>query len=165
LIEAVQVDPARFAELYDLHFHRVYAYVSTRVAGRAEVEDVVSEAFHRAFSSIKQYEDRGAPFSAWLFRIAANVISSHGRSAKVQVSQGDHSIDEAGIGEIEELAVIAQMVSGLPEDQRRVVVARFVNRMSVKDIASELGRTEGAIKQLQYRALEALRTKLEAPNG
>ncbi len=77
LIEAAQRDPARFAELYDLYFDRIYAYVAWRTASRDEAEDMVSEVFHKALANLRRFEWRGAPFSAWLYRIAANEITDH----------------------------------------------------------------------------------------
>ena len=75
LIEAAQNDPARFADLYELNFERVYAYVVRRVRDRAETEDLTSETFQQALANLKRFEWRGIPFAAWLFRIAANLIS------------------------------------------------------------------------------------------
>ena len=75
LIEAAQRDPARFAELYQNNFERVYAYIVRRVGNRAETEDLTSEVFHHALANLKRFEWRGIPFAAWLFRIAANLIS------------------------------------------------------------------------------------------
>ena len=75
LIEAAQKDTACFAELYELHFERVYAYVARRVQDRAETEDLTAEVFHHALANLKRFEWRGIPFSAWLYRIAANLIS------------------------------------------------------------------------------------------
>src|SRR3974390_1040141 len=75
LIEAVQRDPSRFAELYELHFERVYAYVVRRVRQRADAQDVTSEVFHQALENLDRFEWRGVPFASWLFRIAANEIA------------------------------------------------------------------------------------------
>ena len=75
LIEAAQKDPARFAELYENNFERVYAYVVRRVGDRAETEDLTSEVFHHALANLRRFEWRGIPFAAWLYRIAANLIS------------------------------------------------------------------------------------------
>jgi RNA polymerase sigma-70 factor (ECF subfamily) len=77
LIEAAQRDPARFAALYDLYFDRIYAYVARRASSRDEAEDIVSEVFHKALANLRRFEWRGAPFSAWLYRIAANEITDH----------------------------------------------------------------------------------------
>ena len=75
LIEAAQKDPACFADLYEINFERVYAYVVRRVQDRTETEDLTSEVFHQALANLKRFEWRGIPFAAWLFRIAANLIS------------------------------------------------------------------------------------------
>ncbi|HEY6767765.1 MAG TPA: sigma factor [Candidatus Sulfotelmatobacter sp.] len=75
LIEAAQKDPSCFGQLYENHFERVYTYVVRRVKDRAETEDLTSEVFHQALANLKKYEWRGIPFAAWLFRIAANLIS------------------------------------------------------------------------------------------
>src|SRR6185436_21045958 len=74
LVQAAQADPARFVDLYKRHFHRVYAYVIRRTRSREEAEDVTSIVFERALSHLTKFEWRGAPFVAWLFRIAANAI-------------------------------------------------------------------------------------------
>ena len=87
LIEAAQKDPARFAELYENNFERVYAYVVRRVGDRAETEDLTSEVFHHALANLRRFEWRGIPFAAWLFRIAANLISDRWqRRSREQVS-------------------------------------------------------------------------------
>src|SRR5260370_40184418 len=76
LIERAQRDPARFAELYEIFFDRVYAYIGRRVNDRAEAEDLTSEVFHHALANLRRFEWRGAPFAAWLYRIAANAIAA-----------------------------------------------------------------------------------------
>src|SRR5579883_2350873 len=75
LIQQAQRDPARFAEIYDAYFDRLYAYVARRLSTREETEDLVSEVFHKALANLTRFEWRGAPFSAWLYRIAANEIA------------------------------------------------------------------------------------------
>jgi DNA-directed RNA polymerase specialized sigma24 family protein len=75
LIEAAQQDPSRFAELYELHFERVYAYIARRVRERSAGEELTSHVFHRALANLGKFKWRGAPFAAWLFRIAANSIA------------------------------------------------------------------------------------------
>jgi RNA polymerase sigma-70 factor, ECF subfamily len=161
LIEAAQQDPARFAELYDLHFHRVYAFVVRRARERTEAEDITSEVFHHALKNLSRYEWRGIPFSAWLFRIASNIIADRWQQPARQVSDADLP-DEAAPGEIEQQAVLFELVDRLPDDQRAVISMRFAEQKSIKDIAQHLGRSEGAVKQLQFRALERLRDQLGA---
>jgi hypothetical protein len=85
LVEAAQRDPRRFAELYELHFHRVYAYVVGRVGRREEAEDVTSDVFHQALARLQNYEWRGVPFSAWLIRIAANATLIAGGGLRTRV--------------------------------------------------------------------------------
>jgi RNA polymerase sigma-70 factor, ECF subfamily len=166
LVEAAQRDPRRFAELYELNFHRVYAYVSRRVQNREEAEDITSDVFHHALAKVKQFESRGTPFVAWLFRIASNAIADCWK--RVNRESKDVAPDELAETEthnIEQRAALFQLVDSLPADQRRVVVMRFVEQKSIKEIAQEIHRTEGAVKQLQFRALEKLRAQMEGADA
>lgn len=163
LIEAAKQDPTRFAELYENNFHRVYAFIARRVRDRAEAEDLTAEVFHQALSNLGRFEWRGIPFAAWLLRIAANTLADRWqRAAKMQEIPADElELLEAGADQqVERRAMLFQLVERLPDDQRLVIVRRFVEQKSVKEIAQELGRSEGAIKQLQFRALESLRSKV-----
>lgn len=164
MIEAAQRDRAAFAPLFERNFYRVYAFVAARTHNRTEAEDVTSEVFKRALENIETFEWRGAPFSAWLFRIAANLIFSR-RPEPRQEDIETLPVSDEEIKRVEDRAAVAQLIQGLPADQRKVVLARFVDRKSIKDIAKELDRSEGAVKQLQFRALESLRTKLEGIHG
>ena len=166
LVEAAQRDPRRFAELYELNFHRVYAYVSRRVQNREEAEDITSDVFHHALAKVKQFEPRGTPFVAWLFRIAANALADRWKAASRE--SRDVAPDELADSEahdIEQRAVLFQLVDNLPADQRRVVIMRFVEQKSIREIAEEIHRTQGAVKQLQFRALEKLRAQMEGANA
>jgi RNA polymerase sigma-70 factor (ECF subfamily) len=168
LIEAAQRDPLRFAELYENNFDRVYAYIAYRVRNREEAEDLTAEVFHQALKNLGKFEWRGVPFEAWLVRIAAHAIADRRhRAAREQGLPEDADFEAAtGGDEIERRALLAQLVETLPSDQRHVVIRRFVEQRSISDIARELGRTEGAVKQLQFRALQSLRTRIQrSPNG
>jgi RNA polymerase sigma-70 factor (ECF subfamily) len=167
LVEAAQADPRRFAELYELHFERVYAYVARRVGNRTEAEDLTSEVFHRALASLPRYEWRGAPFAAWLYRIAANAIADrYQRAGRERGNPApEPAANDPAIEKVEQRARLFRMVERLPEDQQRVVRMRFAEEKSVREIAVEMGRSEGAVKQLQFRALEALRARMSEPNG
>ena len=161
LIEAAQQDPSRFAELYENNFHRVYAFIARRVQDRAEAEDLTAEVFHQALSNIRRFEWRGVPFAAWLLRIAANTLADRWEKKSRSQEIPAEALEEAGIEEeVEQRAMLFQLVDRLPQDQRLVVLRRFVEQKSVREIARELGRTEGAVKQLQFRALQSLRIKL-----
>ena len=160
-IEAAQKDPARFAELYENNFDRVYAYIARRVRHRHEAEDLTSEVFHHALAGLPRFEWRGVPFAVWLFKIAAHsIIDRSKRAAKEQeiLPSTDITAEEINIEEIDRRARLFQLVDRLPEDQRRVIVMRFADDKSLREIANQLGRSEGAIKQLQFRALKSLRT-------
>lgn len=170
LVEAAQRDPARFADLYESYFELVYAYVSRRVGSRDEAEDVTAEVFRKALASLPRFKWTGAPFATWLFRIASNMIADR---AKRVAKERNVSLDEsraalvekgsrqhASLEAVERHARLFRLVAQLAEDQQRVVVMRFAEEKSIRDIATELGRSEGAVKQLQFRALENLRTKL-----
>ena len=172
LVEAAQADSARFADLYERHFERVYAFIVGRVRNRQEAEDLTSEVFRHALQNLRRFEWRGVPFAAWLLRIAANAMAD--RWQRLAREQGDPPPgppDEAATEDIERRALLFQLVGKLALDQQRVIVARFVEEKSVRDIAQELARSEGAVKQLQFRALANLRTRLRrtpktsAPGG
>ena len=169
LIEAAQQDPARFADLYELNFERVYAYVVKRVADRAESEDLTAEVFHQALANLKRFEWRGIPFAAWLFRIAANLISDRwqrsGREVRDEESIGSAQVSPVEIEEVERRATLFRLVETLPAEQKRVVVLRFVEQKSIKEVASAVHKTEGAVKQLQFRALSTLKARMEGADA
>jgi RNA polymerase sigma-70 factor, ECF subfamily len=168
LVEAAQSDPAKFGDLYDAHFERIYAFIVRRVRDRDKAEDLTSEVFHKALANLKSYEWKGAPFAAWLFRIAANAISDQfKRAAREPDSAGDppEASEEPEQEVAEARARLFRMVEKLPAEQRRVVFERFVEQRSIREIAQQLGKSEGAVKQLQFRALEKLRSQMEGAHG
>ncbi|MGA2739579.1 MAG: sigma-70 family RNA polymerase sigma factor [Bryobacteraceae bacterium] len=167
LIEAAQHNPGRFAELYERHFERVYAYVARRVSSREEAEDVTAEVFQQALANLPRFEWRGVPFAAWLRRIAANAISDrwHAAGRESHEPDRDPAGEPASVDDIERRAMLFQLVDTLQADQRQVVLGRFVEQKSISDMARELGRSEGAIKQLQWRALKNLKELAGRTNG
>lgn len=161
LVEAAQKDPARFAPLYQAYFDRVYAYVVRRVRDRAEAEDLTSEVFRRALGGLARFEWRGAPFGAWLMRIAANALADRWQRAQRQRDLADGEQRQEPVSEdLERRVLLFNLVRRLPEDQGRVIRMRFVEQKTIREIAAELGRSEGAVKQLQLRALEGLRARM-----
>jgi RNA polymerase sigma-70 factor (ECF subfamily) len=171
LVEAAQKEPARFSDLYVRNFELVYAYISRRVRDRQTVEDLTSEVFHKALANLRRFKWSGAPFAAWLFRIASNVIADQARRAARQstAAPGHEPVSklrdpqestQSVLEEVERRASIFRLIDELAEDQRRVVMMRFAEEKSIRNIAQELGRSEGAVKQLQFRALENLRARL-----
>lgn len=182
LIEAAQSDPARFADVYENYFELVYAYVARRVRNRDEAEDLTAEVFRKALASLPRFKWRGAPFAAWLFRIASNMIadrtkrvgretagasSEHSltvglvpRTQPTELVSGSPQSQQTELEDSERRALLFRLVDELAEDQRRVVTMRFAEEKSVREIAEALGRSEGAVKQLQFRALENLRKRM-----
>jgi RNA polymerase sigma-70 factor, ECF subfamily len=193
LVEAARRDRARFADVYENYFHLVYAYVARRMRDRAATEDLTAEVFHKALASLPRFKWTGAPFAAWLFRIASNLIADRakreareskmswqqsgaaarrssptvGEGAAAQVVtrglQARSDLAEAQQADLEAAerrALLFSVVDQLPDDQRRVIAMRFGEEKSIREIAEELSRSEGAVKQLQFRALENLRRKI-----
>ena len=166
LIEAAQADPARFVDLYDRNFHRVYAYVIRRTGVRAEAEDITSEVFERALTNLSRFQWRGVPFVAWLYRIAANALADRRRETGRDSSDPPPDVPDARESEeIERRTMLFQLVDRLPEAQRLVIEMRFVEGKSIREIATALDRSDGAVKQLQLRALENLRKSMEGRDG
>jgi RNA polymerase sigma-70 factor (ECF subfamily) len=116
-------------------------------------------------AKLSSYEFRGTPFAAWLYRIAANAVADQAKRAAREVGGTAEEASEPSVQPdleaIEHRARLFRLVAELPEDQRRVIIQRFVEQKSIREIAQELARSEGAIKQLQYRALESLRAQME----
>jgi RNA polymerase sigma-70 factor (ECF subfamily) len=163
LVEAAQRDPARFADLYEINFELVYSYIARRVADRATAEDLTSEVFKKALENLPRFTWRGVPFAAWLLRIAANMLADRSKHTArtldiVDIEDRAESA-QSNLEEVEQRARLFRLVDQLPSDQGRVVRLRFAEEKSIREIAQEMGRTEGAVKQLQFRALENLRTQ------
>ena len=187
LVEAAQRDRARFADVYENYFELIYAYVARRVRHRDEAEDLTAEVFHKALANLPRFKWRGAPFAAWLFRIASNMIADRrkrvaregnvplGESQEVAVTESATSslavgpmlrsargpqLQQTDLENSERSAELFCLVDELVEDQRQVIIMRFAEEKGIREIAQALGRSEGAIKQLQFRALENLRAKV-----
>ena len=159
-VEAAQRDPARFGDLYEENFYRVYAYVARRVGDRHEAEDLTADVFREALAGIGRFEWRGVPFAAWLLGIAARVVADYFRRSGREAGNPAPQPEEPSTDEVERSAMLFQLVERLPEAQYRVIQMRFVEQKSIREIARELGRSEGAVKQLQLRAIENLRDQM-----
>ncbi len=182
LIARARHDRAAFGELYDLYLRRVYAFCLAHSPGREEAEDLTAQTFERALSAIGRYEDRGAPLSAWLLRIAANAAADRGRragsitivsatparedagpygyGAEPQLPEAEEESAENLVERWERAAWMRAHLATLPEDQQRAVRLRFYEDRALLDIATHMGRSEGAVKQLLQRALRALRVRM-----
>jgi RNA polymerase sigma-70 factor (ECF subfamily) len=160
-VEAAQRDPSGFADLYEKNFFRVYAYVIRRVGDRHRAEDLTADVFREALAGIAKFEWRGVPFTAWLLGIASRVLADHWKRSGRETANSVPKPDAAVPAEVERSAMLFQLVDRLPETQFRVIHMRFVEQKSIREIAQELGRSEGAVKQLQLRAMESLRAQME----
>ena len=170
LVEAAQQDRAHFGAVYEKYFEVVYAYVARRVRDRAVTEDLTSEVFRKALAHLPRFKWTGAPFAAWLLRIAANLIADrakrvaregHSDSSELADRGRSSQAQQSDLEAAERRAYVIRLVDELPEDQRRVVRMRFAEEKSIGEIAAQLNRTEGAVKQLQFRAFQTLRAKLD----
>jgi len=171
LVEAAQQDLSCFGAVYEKYFELVYAYAARRVRDRAATEDLTSEVFRKALANLSRFKWTGAPFGAWLLRIASNLIADRAKRAAREdqshstedlpdrSASGSGQAQQSNLEEAERRACVIRLVDDLPDDQRRVVRMRFAEEKSIGEIAAELDRSEGAVKQLQYRALQTLRKK------
>lgn len=162
---AQQGDPRAFARLYDEFYERVYGFVRSRVSDAEDAKDLAATVFMRAWEALPSYDVRGAPFSAWLFRIARNaVIDQYRRKARdlervsedeaAGVSDGG-AVDETVIARCDGEAV-RRAVRRLTDEQAAVIALRFFWDMPVTEVADALGKTEGAVKAMQHRAMRML---------
>lgn len=169
LVEAAKTRREEFGRLYDHYFPRIYRYAYRQTGSHPEAEDLTAETFRRALEHLDGYHWQGHPFGAWLFRIAANLVVSRHRQARPQgrldesfeLADGDPLPEEAALAR-EEVGALWNLVATLPPDQRRAVVLRFGHGLKGREIAAKLGRSEGAAKQLLYRAMLTLREQVES---
>ena len=164
-VEAAQRDPSRFADLYERNFYRVYAYIVRRVSDRHQAEDLTADVFREALAGLAKFEWRGVPFAAWLVGIASRVVADYWKRSGRETGNPAREPEAAVPAEIEHNTMLFQLVHRLPEAQFRVIHMRFVEQKSIREIAQELGRTEGAVKQLQLRAIESLRAQMEGAHA
>jgi RNA polymerase sigma-70 factor (ECF subfamily) len=163
LIEAAQKDPRRYGELYERNFHRVYVFIARRVRDRHEAEDITAEVFQHALANLPKFEWRGVPFAVWLFRIAANaIVDRYKKRSREAIDPASDDLDQSHWPDIERRVILFTLVDDLPNDQRTVILKRFVEEKTIREIAEELQKTEGAVKQLQFRALANLRARAGA---
>ena len=164
-LRAGKGDAAAFAALYDRYVEAVYRYVFYRVRNDADAEDLVSDVFMRALRAIPRYEPRVA-FLAWLYRIARNAVIDRARRSRTQISFEDAlahpGVDQvvepdASILALSDKVAVRGALAKLTPLQQEVIVLRFVEGYSTHEIAGLVGKREGTVRGIQFRALEALR--------
>jgi RNA polymerase sigma-70 factor, ECF subfamily len=175
LVAAAQRDPAEFGPLYERYVDQIYRFAYRRTGNHADAEDVTSQTFQQALAAMPSYEWRGLPFGAWLYRIASNIIYRRGRTSSREVSVEDVSIysdiEDTGsedpadlIGSQSDADELLAAIRTLPEDQQRALILKFARGLRNREIGEQLGRSEGAVKQLVHRAMINLRATLERSN-
>ena len=170
---AQQGDREALEELYLIHFDRIYSYLHLSVGNRHDAEDLTTQTFLKMLEAIGRFRWRSAPFSAWLFRIAHNLAMDHFRAARrwqpeeeVPEPPGQEELsaeDEAmhSIGR----ASMLELIDELSPEQRQVLTLKFVFNFGNAEVATILGKTEGAVKSLQHRALVSLQKQLDQARG
>jgi RNA polymerase sigma-70 factor (ECF subfamily) len=160
-------DKEAFTRLYETHFDKIYRYVILRVGKKVEAEDMTQQVFVKAYESIPSFKWKGVPFSAWLFRIAHNLVIDHVRKERkrptVSFEESLVASDSNPHLEVERRLDIEQLVSAmkhLTEAQREVISLRFAGGLSVAEVATVMGKTVGAVKALQHSAIISLRKML-----
>ncbi len=166
---AQQGDRAALEELYLIHFDRIYGYLHVSVGNRHDAEDLTTQTFLKMLESIGKFRWQSAPFSAWLFRIAHNLAMDHFRATKrwqpeeeVPEPEPDESTSaEAGALEAIGRRSMLDLIDDLSPEQQQVLTLKFVFNFANAEAATILGKTEGAIKSLQHRALVSLQKQIE----
>ncbi|MGH2582081.1 MAG: RNA polymerase sigma factor [Anaerolineales bacterium] len=169
IARATEGNTAAFGELYDKYAARIYNYIYYRTGNTLDAEDLTSRVFFRAMKHITSYTDRGVPFSAWLYRIAHNLVANWHRDSsrrqEVELEDGyrnnkDEEYPEAALLESEEQNALMRLIRNLPEERQQLLILKFVEHMSNSEIGQIMDRTEGAIKSLYHRTLMSLREEI-----
>jgi RNA polymerase sigma-70 factor (ECF subfamily) len=173
LNRAAQGEQEAFGMLYERYIDRIFNYVYYRTGNLHDAEDLTARVFQRAMNHIKNYTDRGVPFSAWLYRIAHNLVANwhRDRSRRQEIpinevpimpSKGDHP--ERNLVRSQEEDTLLRLIRRLPPERQNLLILKFVENMSNAEIGAIMGRSEGAVKSLYHRTLLALRDQLGDQN-
>ncbi len=167
LIARAKHDKEAFGELYERYVDRIYSYVYYRTGNAAEAEDLTAKIFMRAMRHMENYDDRGLPFSAWLYRIARNLVANWHRDRSRRRIIALEDVTQWRIGAespelqtqlIEDRDSLLKAVRRLPSDRQELLILKFVDQLSNAEIGEIMGRSEGAVKSLYHRTLLSLRT-------
>ena len=169
LVKRIKTDPAAFGVLYERYITKIYNYVYYRTGNHHDAEDLTSRVFYRALMHIEEYVDRGVPFSAWLYRIAHNLVANwhrdHARRQDIDledavlIGPATERPDEAAETNERRKRILAA-IHQLPAERQELLILKFVEQLSNAEVGQILGRTEGAIKSLYHRTLLSLRDEL-----
>ena len=159
-------DAEAFGKLYEQHIDAIYNYIYYRTSGQKEAEDLTSRVFLRALKHIENYEDRGYPFSAWLYRIAHNLVVNwyRDRDRNQEVPLADQFPPPAVEDHVEQQLTrkdkrseLLNKVRELPDDRQQLIILKHVEGLTNREIGEIMDRTEGAVKALYHRTLVSLR--------
>ena len=171
LVMQARQDPAAFGVLYERYIDRIYAYIYHRVGNAQDTEDLTARTFYRALDKLDTYEDRGLPFSAWLFRIAHNLVANWHRDRgrrrflsldKLWAHSREEDTPEAQLEEAEKSEALWAAINRLPKERRDLLLYKFSSRLSNLEIGEMMNKSESAIKSLYFRTLGTLRKDLES---
>ncbi|RMF45094.1 MAG: sigma-70 family RNA polymerase sigma factor [Anaerolineae bacterium] len=166
---ATQGDSEAFGILYERYVSQIYNYIYYRVGNVHDAEDLTERVFMRAMKHIRNYHNRGLPFSAWLYRIAHNLVANWYRDTSRRKEIPIHDIIPVPAGEdhpessvlaTEEREALLKVIRDLPPERQQLLILKFVERLSNAEIGRIMGRTEGAIKSLYHRTLISLRDEI-----
>jgi RNA polymerase sigma-70 factor (ECF subfamily) len=172
LVARAGADAEAVGHHYERHLPRIYNYIFYRTGNHHDAEDLTARVFQRALRHVGKFEDKGVPFSAWLYRIAHNLVANwhRDRSRRPTVPLEDNLLPTGGGPHPEAVAVASEeqhslmlAVRRLPEDRQQLLILKFVERLSNAEIGLIMGRTEGAVKSLYHRTLNTLRDELAGP--
>jgi len=169
---AVSGNADNFGRLYDLYVDRVYRHIYYRVGNIKDAEDLTQQVFLKAWNAIGRYRKTASPFVAWLMRISHNLVIDFYRSKKdktyldFEVASSDSNANPERAVEIEfDQQQLRKAILRLPSDQQQVILMSFIEGFSYSEIAATLGKSEGSIRVIQYRALKKIRNILEEEKG
>ena len=171
LIKRAKTDKDAFGQLYERYADKIYNYVYYRTGNVADAEDLTARVFMRAMKHIVNYDDRGVPFSAWLYRIAHNLVANwhRDRSRRKIMSLDDvsqwnfHEEGPESLAQfLEDREALLATIRRLPADRQELLILKFVERLSNKEIGDIMDRSEGAIKSLYHRTLLSLREEIQS---
>ena len=169
LVGQAKTDPEAFGKLYELYVEKIYNYVYYRIGNHHDAEDLTAKTFHRALNHIPNYNHKGVPFAAWLYRIAHNLIANwhrdHNRRQVVALEQVTLSSDRQEMPhhaaeQTNERELLLAAIQKLPSERQELLTLKFVEKMSNAEIGQVMGRSEGAIKSLYHRTLVSLKELL-----
>ena len=167
-MDRARQDPEAFGQLYLRYVRSIYNYIFYRTGDPEEAEDLTSQVFLQALQHLSRFQDRGVPFAAWLFRIAHNLVANwhrdRHRRPTVPLSENGHEPVsdrvEVVLERQEDRERLLAAMRRLPPERQQLLILKFVEGMSNAEIAQIMGRSEGAVRVLYHRTLEALRKEL-----